>query len=448
MKSLTPHNLSLVFAALAACFLMNGCVASRVVWSPDGAHAAVFAGDGLHLCGPDGALSKTILAGDGLGAWFPDSHRLAVVSELEKQSWKELQATISPEECERVIQGGKTVLEEFKAGHDVANAFGALTGLCDNEKNAVGVYLTEKAGTKEQAGTNWDALQKYEASVMQIRIGTLEGDALTMGPPLLTTLRKIGDVRVSPTGTAIAFTQESDKENVGRLLAVPVDGSAPPQLVASNTADSADWSADGHSLVYICASTEAGKYDETCLGSLSRRKVLDAGGKMEIQQKGDDLAVVLYAFYSRVRCLGDGRIIFTCQDIHLPCDDVPKQPKLFAVDPERQAAVIPLLRNGAQNAIPENPVTYETSPDGKRIVIGGSDGDVVVLTVATGELQTLQSAGQDAVSAPVWRSNDEVCYVSNAAGQSAQVVLWKIGNITNLLSANWPPEARKGFLEK
>ena len=124
MKSIGSWS---VLAVAALCLLMTGCVSRRIAWSPDGAHAAIFAGDGLHLCGPDGALSETILPGNGLAEWFSDSHRLAVVSEVGKQSWKDLQKVLSPEERERVMQGGKTVLAEFKAGHSFAYAFNALT---------------------------------------------------------------------------------------------------------------------------------------------------------------------------------------------------------------------------------------------------------------------------------------------------------------------------------
>jgi hypothetical protein len=70
---------------------MAGCVSRRIAWSPDGMHAAIFAGDGLHLCGPDGAISEAILPDHGLVEWFPDSHRLAVVSEVGKQTWKDLE---------------------------------------------------------------------------------------------------------------------------------------------------------------------------------------------------------------------------------------------------------------------------------------------------------------------------------------------------------------------
>ncbi|MGP8200361.1 MAG: hypothetical protein ACLQU4_12770 [Limisphaerales bacterium] len=437
-----------VVAVAALCVLMTGCVSRRIVWSPDGAHAAVFAGDGLHLCGPDGALSETILPVNGLAQWFSDSHRLAVMSEIGKQSWKDLGKVMSPEEHERLMQGGKTVLAEFKAGHSFAYAFDTLTNLSDNEKNAVSVYLAENEGNKVQAGTNWNVLTQKEASVFQIRIGTLEAGKLALGPALFNTLRKILDVRVSPTATAIAYTAEGDNKDELRLFVLPTDGSAPPQLVAKNTACCVDWSVDGHSLLYIM--NEAASGDEIGVGTLTRRGILNAAGRIEMQTKGDDLVGLLFDANNKVRCLSDGRIIFAAVDIHLPCTDLdmPQQAELFALDPERQAAVIPLIPRSVQNSLPANPDFYETSPDGKRIAISGAKGAVAVLTLATGKLDTVQAGGKDdTVCVPAWRSAGELCYVFTTNGQPAQVALWSNGT-NRVLSANWPADARKGFLDK
>ena len=106
---------------------------------------------------------------------------------------------------------------------------------------------------------------------------------------------------------------------------------------------------------------------------------------------------LLFDANNKVRCLSDGRIIFAAVDIHLPCTnlDMPQQPELFALDPERQAAVIPLIPRSVQGSLPANPDYYETSPDGKRIAISGEKGAVVVLTLATGELDTVQAGGKD-----------------------------------------------------
>ena len=444
-------NGSLPFLAVTfVCLLITGCAPRRIAWSPDGAHAAIFAGDGLHLCGPDGALSEIVLHGEGMAEWFPDSHRLAIVSEVGKQSWKDLEKVISPEERERVVEGGKALLDQFKAGRNLTSALKTLNGLGEYEKNAVAVYLAQNEGTKEQAGTNWDNLRQKEASMIQIRIGTLEEGKLALGPPLLNSLRKVFDIRVAPTGTAIAFTAEGNRERELQLLVLPADGSAPPQLVAKNTAVCSDWSVDGHSLVYIRAINTPPSDDQISLASLTRRGILNAAGKIQIQTRADDLAGLLFAANNKVRCLSDGRIVFASADIHLPCTalDMPQQPQLFALDPERQVSVIPLIPRSVQGGLPAKPAFYEISPDGKRVAVFANDGAVVVLTLATGAMDTVQAAGSvDTASAPAWRSSSELCFISTTNGQPAQVALWNSGT-TRVLSANWPAEARNGFLDK
>jgi hypothetical protein len=429
---------------------MTGCVGRRIAWSPDGAHAAIFAGDGLRMCGPDGALSQLVLPGEGLAEWFPDSRRLAVVCEVKKQSWLDMEKVISTEERERVVEGGKVVLDQLKAGHKLDDALNALNGPGDYVKSAVAAYLAQNEGTKEQSGTNWDDLRQRDASMIQIRIGTLEDGKLTFGPPLFNCLRKIFDIRVGPTGTAIAFTSEGATENELLLWALPTDGSAPPQLVAKSTAICSDWSVDGHSLVYIRAINPSAGDDQISLGSLTRRGILDDAGKIQIQTKADDLAGLLFDAGNKVRCLGDGRIVFAAADVHLPCtaSDMPQQPQLFALDPEREAGVIPLIPRSVQESLPAKPGYYEPSPDGKRIAIFADKGAVAVLTLATGALDTVQAAGSDDTgSAPAWRSASELCFISTTNGQPAQLAIWNNGT-TRVLSANWPAEARKEFLDK
>jgi dipeptidyl aminopeptidase/acylaminoacyl peptidase len=450
MKKMKSNGSLPLLAAAFVLLLMTGCVGRRIAWSPDGAHAAIFAGDGLHLCSPDGALSPIVLAGEGMTEWFPDSRRLAIVSEVGKQSWKDLEKAISPDERERVVEGGKALLDQFKAGHNLSDALHALNALRDYEKDAVAVYLAQTEGIKEQAGTNWDELRQKEASMVQIRVGALEEGKLPLGPAVLSSLRKILDIRVAPTGTAIAFTTEGDREDEFQLSVFPTDGSASPQLVAKNTAICSDWSVDGHSLVYIRANNTATGDDQLSLASLTRRGILNAAGKIQIQTKAEDLAGLLFYPENKVRCLSDGRIVFATVDVHLPCTalDMPQQPQLFALDPERQAGVIPLIPRSVQESLPGKPGYYETSPDGKRIAIFAEKGAVAVLTVATGALDTVQVAGSDdTASAPAWRSASELCFISTTNGQPAQLALWDNGT-NRVLSADWPAEVRKGFFDK
>jgi hypothetical protein len=225
-------------------------------------------------------------------------------------------------------------------------------------------------------------------------------------------------------------------------LAVPTDGSEPPQLVETNTAFGFDWSADGHSLLYV-----HGLLESTVLGSLTRRGILNAAGKIDIQTNADDLANLLFDGYNKVRCLSNGRIIFAAMEIHLPCTEVemPKKHQLFALDPERQA-VIPLILGSVQDRLPDDLAFYEISPDGQQIAMSGNKGPVLVLNLATGALDTVQAAGiADAAFVPVWRSSGELCFNLDTNGQPSQVALWSNGT-NRVLSATWPPEARKGFL--
>lgn len=440
------------FLLVAAFFsvLLTGCVSSRIAWSPDGAHAAIFGGDGLRICDTNGVLSEMVLPGKGLAEWFPDSQRLALVSAAEKQSWSDIEKVVSVEERERIAEGGRTILAEFKAGHNFGDAFNALTTLSDAERNAVAAYVVSEETNKELVAGYWPALLEKDAGLIQLRIGALDGGKLTLGPPLLNSLQKIMDVRISHAGAVLAYTIEGEKKDELQLFVVPVDGSAPPQLVASNTAYCADWSADGRSLIYLRAINEAASGDEVSLGTITRRTVLDSAGKIAIQTNADDLAGLLFDNNNKVRCLPDGRIVFGAADLHLPCTvgDMPQQSRLFALDPDREATVVPLIPQGILDQLPAKMDYYEPSPDGKRVAISGEKGAVVVLTLASGDLTVVQAAsGADTIAVPAWRSSSELCYVAQTNGQPAQLALWNNGT-NRVLSANWPAEARKGFLDK
>ena len=190
--------------------------------------------------------------------------------------------------------------------------------------------------------------------------------------------------------------------------------------------------------------------NQLSLASLTRRGVLNASGQIEIQTNAEDLVGLLFDANNKVRCLGDGRIVFSSADIHLPCTalDMPQQPQLFALDPERQNAVIPLIPRSVQEKLPAKPSFYEISPDGKRVAILGEKGALVVLTLATAALDTVQAAGSDdTVSAPAWRSARELCFIAASEGQPTQVALWTNGT-TRVLSSHWPAEARRDFLGK
>ena len=428
----------------ALLVLAAGCVERRITWSRDGAHAAIFSEKGLYLCDPDGKLSGLLVTNSQWAEWFPDSHRLAVACTTKIHTWGDLRDLLLPEERQRIEQNGKIVFDALSAGRDLNGTLSSLDGLTDMEKTAAQTYARDKAGA------NWSGPKLEDVEVMQLRVGNLVDGKIALGPPLCSTLRKIFDLRVSPYGNAIAFTTESGKNDAFMLWVAPADGSAPAQLVAPSAALSSDWSPDSQSLVYIKSTTTVNKADQLSLGSVTRQGVFNAAGKFEIQPATEDLAGLLFEAYDKVRCLPDGRIIFAAADIHFPCTslDMPQQPQLFAIDPARQQAVIPLVPRSVQDSLPFKPSSYETSPDGRRVAVSSDKSGVIILTLATGQVETVQADGdKDIVSAPVWRSADELCYISVTNGRPAQVALWSNG-LTRILSANWPSDVRTNFLDR
>ena len=452
----TPRSWS-AFILIALVLVVAGCVPKRIVWSPDGKLAAVLGDNGLYLCDPAGKLSDMLVPDVHVVEWFADSRRLALVREVKYKSWAEVQPLLSAEDRDRITRSGQAVFDKLKAGTEF-NA--ALASVPDgSDKTLACVYLKSIDGVKALAGQNWSFLEGTEVESDILQVGTVTDGKVTLGPPLVTGLRKIVELRIAPNASAIAYAVESGEKDDISLKVVPVDGSQPSQLVAEHAAWYPDWSADGRSLVYINTVGPAPGGDKLQLGSLARRGLLNAAGKIELQAGQDELAGLLTFPYNKVRCLGDGRIIFSAADVRLPCTalDMPERQQLYCLDPQRQATLTPLIPQSVQSSVPEMVCFFEVSPDGKRISIGGKEGDVVVLTLATGEVETVQpritgSGGQSDHfnSVPVWRSTNELCFVSvqstNNVNQPGQIVLHENGN-TRTLSTAWPAELRKGWLD-
>ena len=131
-------------------------------------------------------------------------------------------------------------------------------------------------------------------------------------------------------------------------------------------------------------------------------------------------------------------------------NDLPQRQQLFALDPERQSTLTRLVPRGSEEQLPENLSDFEVSPDGKRVVVGGSKSQVAVLTLASGNVEVVQPGGDtDLKSIPCWRSATELCYVAVPTGstnQPSEVALWQNGKI-RILSGHWPERVRKGLLE-
>jgi dipeptidyl aminopeptidase/acylaminoacyl peptidase len=293
----------------------------------------------------------------------------------------------------------------------------------------------------------WSELEDLKQGVHFVMVYAFDPSGATAGPQLMVSLTQPDCVRVSPTGRAaiivIPTNLGSATGTVEQLWVAPTDGSKPAVLISSNVAANPDWSADGRDVVFV-----RGVEDNKLLATLRRVRVIGDNGQIAAHGY-DDLAGLLFDSGTRVRCLGDGRIIFSSVEVTLPAtpDDVGQRVELFAVEPGKQATVSRLLTSKALAEVGDSAQYFEVSPDGSRVSIPDRTGTVDVVDLATGAVTPVQgktfpkpAQGDGALSAvPTWRGNDELTFVAPGENDRPQVMLWSLsGKKGEVLSATWP----------
>jgi hypothetical protein len=111
-----------------------------------------------------------------------------------------------------------------------------------------------------------------------------------------------------------------------------------------------------------------------------------------------------------------------------------------------------MIPRGEQENMPKNLTFFEVSPDERQVLVGGYEGEVSVLTLATGDVQEWQKAGEyNLMGAPVWRNAEEITYArrnptvdGKKPPRKAEIVLRKVvpgkGDQEKVLSQDWSPE--------
>jgi len=436
--------------------LLGGCLEEHLVWSPDGKTAAVIAKDGLHFCDAEGRLTPPLLSGVYAVAWLGDGQRVVVARAHVAEGWADVAQALGPERAAQVTAQAADVWTKLGAG----SPWGVLTMELGkkNAQSVMRVFLRERYGEALRAkitSGEWDEVKSAQVEINELLTARIEGAMVRPGPVLHEGVEKIEALRVSPGDQAIAFTTDltpdNDKECRLWLTRVDVAGAT---TVAERTAAYPDWTPDARSLVYFQAA-EGGNKDDLRLATLVRRGVFSDSGQIKLQEKPDDLAGVLFSSHARVRCLRDGRIVFNSVEFSLPVtnkDVEADREKLFVVDTARQSTLVRVIPRGEEENMPKNLTFFELSPDEQRLLVGGFEGEVSVLTIATGDVGKLQKAGDyGLMAAPVWRNNDEITYARRNPAvegkqppRQAEIVLQKFspakGDHETVLSKDWSVE--------
>jgi hypothetical protein len=442
---------------LLMVLLLAGCLEKHLVWSPDGSHAAVIAKDGLYLCDVEGKLTSLLLPGVYQVAWLGDSRTLVVARKRTVDTWASIAAVLGPERSAAVAAQADALWKKLEAG----GGWGIIAATVGEKKDAtvLKIFLRDHYGealrAKISAG-GWDEVRSKQIDFNELVTARIEDGKIQAGALIHEGLEEIREIRVAPGDRAVALTtdQAPDDDKESRLLLARIDATG-AVAVAEHVASSPDWTADARSLVYVQASGKGSEKDDLRLATLVSREVMDAISQIKIAEKPEDLAGLYFQDQTRVRCLKDGRILFNAIEFNLPTsakDAGFEREELFALDLARQSTLVRMIPRGVGEKMPKNLAFFEVSPDEKRVLVGGFDGEVGVLTLATGDVEELQEAGEySLMGAPIWRNAEEITYarrnpLANGANPSrkGEIVLRKVvlpkGGQEKVLSQNWSKE--------
>ncbi|HVS53786.1 MAG TPA: hypothetical protein VHD62_15630 [Opitutaceae bacterium] len=446
--------LALALALVAGC----GFDEQRLVWSPDGKRAAVLNHGDFYLTDAEGKLSPKLAEDVTRVAWLDDSQRLVLAIARHVFDWPAVAQEIGAAKTQEVALAAEAVWKKIQAGtawEEAAKEFEL------NNTNVLALYLTQKHGAELRAKVDdktWKQIDgQAVVDVRQLVVARIENDQLQLGAVLYHGLSDYADIRTAPGGRAVAFVVQTALEKQGnvRLLVTPIDATEVVE-VATMVASFPDWTPDGRSVAYVQGAAEsAGNGQVPQLGALIVRRVFADDGKVALDPEPQALAGCILTGQIRVRCLRDGRILFNTAEISLPiskADGGNEREQLFAIDPSRQSTLVRLVPRSGENRLPQGLTFFEPSPDGRRVLFGGENGEVMVLEIVTGEINEVQPAGGDLSGAPQWRNAEEFSFTRRNSekdgvkpAHECDLVLRRADDPKKetVLSAAWPAEMLK-----
>ncbi len=449
MKFRLGQRRTLGLLALAALLISAGCLEKRIVWSPDGSHAAVIGDDGLYLCDAAGHLSGLLAPDVYLAAWRSDSQRLWLARKRPAKDWTVIAPTLGDNRAQIEAQAD-SLWHDLAAG----KPWSVLTLDLKGKKDVVEICLRDRhrdALPGRLSASEWQGLEEKNVELNELVPARLDGEKLVVETVRYTGYGSIGDIRPAPRDDAVAFSEEMAANTDDMEVAViSLKTEVEPVVVAHRTSPFPDWSADGRSLVYVEASDGATAKDDDvlALGVLTQRTVFDADGRIAPGEK-KYLAGMMFNRFTHVRCLRDGRILFNAVEMSLPLAAADyggdQREQLYALDPARQSTLVRLIPRRHEADVPQMLAFFEVSPDERNVVFGGMEGEVCVLTLATGGVQAVQAGSKENYQGlPVWRTKGEFTYVKRMAERDgvkpkrpAEIVL-RQDEKEVVLSESWP----------
>jgi len=447
---------------LSLALFVAACGPEKLVqWSPDGKRVAVMSNGTLFVADEQGSLSRPIAEGVTRMSWLPDSTQALVVSERKVKSWDEMVklAPVGFKEKEIItaahaatedLLGYPGEIDDFKPSNAAALTGEQWGAAILYIKSQGDLRLKQKLGEKE-----WKDLEELEVEVRSLRVISMVAGTAGDGRALLMTLSEIGEPRISPDGAAAAIVTKHTRGWFGSahevLSVISLSPGSTPVQVADHVSQYPDWTRDGSTIVFIRSESEQdGDSKGDSIGVVAKRAVRDKAGAITAEfPPAINLAKVLFGDTLKVRCLRDGRILFSAHEISLPAADkgFPGRITLFEIQPGTTVIVKRLLSGAVEQGLPDRVDLFELSPDEKRVAVPGSKGRVSVISLEKGEIDAVvdKDGQNDILSIPVWRNNDQLCITVPpgsplGSARRAEIVLWGLGQPVSI-SQHWPDSA-------
>ncbi len=437
----------------------------RVQWSPDGKSAAVISDGTLFLTNEQGAQSRSIAEGVVRMSWLPDSARILAVTEKKVKSWDEL-ARLAPVDFreKESIAAAQTLTEELlgyegQIGDFKPSNAAALTG----EQWASALLYIKRQGDmrlKQKLGEkDWKDLEDLEVEVRGLRVVSTTTEPMVSGQFLLRTMEDIAEPRISPDGTTAAIVTKHMRGWFGSgdtvLSVISLSTGSVPVQIADHVSENPDWTPDGGSLVFIrCGDRLSEDSDRDSIGLVGRRAVRDKAGAISVGSSPVvELARVLFQDGLKVRCMRDGKILFSANELSLPAEaaDFPGRMTLFVIQPGTPVAVKRLLPDSKAQALPDRADLFELSPNQQRIAVPGSKGRISVVSLETGEIEPVvdKDGPDDLATVPVWRNDAQLCFAALSGPEAGsvrrpEIVLWSQSQPRNIVLP-WPDASASGL---
>ena len=457
-----------VMVSLFVCLsLFFGCIPDETLeWSSDGRVGLLRTEKGLFLVDDTGIIAPLYTGETTIGpALSAAGSRVGYVRLIESVDFDNA--------LSRLPAGEVDLIKDYAAR--MRKAIDDTAGLVDKLPD-----IEDLGGAKLQFDDNWPSIYMYKNADKALKdrfspeiaaeldscnpgfcelvIADIEDNQLKNERIVTTSLFSMWWLKFSPDGGFLAYLVSDIEDdmlvNGSSLLIAPVDGGASISHISDGVAFGYDWHPDGKSVGYIKAIGPPIKdEDEIRPGFLCSSVVLGDDGCLLVGAESE-LALTIFSALAKVTFVSGDRILFQGWPIQMPTSfhgqiDLPGS--IYCYDMFTRS-VSDILPPGLSGSVGGFPVCFVVSPDGRRLILPGDDGELTIYVFEDRSTIPAVSSRSDCKNIdliPSWKGSDRIsCVICSddplladwqgaPLGKQVLVLLDTAGRLAKVLECNF-----------